>query len=269
MIKKVKPGFKKIISFAGILFFLFLADSSYAYQEEGCGGECAECHEIEQKEVEKILVGFRVKVLGVDQGPIKGMWQVEVEQDGKKFPIYIHYSKNYIISGDIFEVKTKKKIGMTVTPKEKSRKKIDCSKIPLDDALLIGSETATKTAIVFTDPDCPYCGKLHKEMKKVVSRRKDIAFYIKLYPLLMLHPDAYDKSVAIVCEKSLKMLDDAFEGKKIPAPKCKTTQIDENIKLAESLGISGTPTIILKDNSIIPGYVNADTLIRLIDETSK
>jgi len=35
-------------------------------------------------------------------------------------------------------------------------------------------------------------------MKKVVSERKDIAFYIILYPLPM-HKEAYGKSKAIIC----------------------------------------------------------------------
>ncbi|MBS1112386.1 MAG: hypothetical protein H6Q92_148, partial [Nitrospirae bacterium] len=68
-------------------------------------------------------------------------------------------------------------------------------------------------------------------MKKVVSERKDIAFYIKMFPLKM-HPGAYEKARTIICEKSLKLLEDAFEKKQIPPPKCKTTVLDENIKLA-------------------------------------
>jgi len=55
-------------------------------------------------------------------------------------------------------------------------------------------------------------------MKQVVSERKDIAFYIKMFPLKM-HPGAYEKARAIICEKSLKLLEDAFEQKQIPPPK--------------------------------------------------
>lgn len=103
-------------------------------------------------------------------------------------------------------------------------------------------------------------------MKKVLEKRKDIAFYIKMYPLAKLHPNAYEKSKAIVCEKSVALLEDNFAGKKLPAPKCNTKEIDENIKLAERLGISGTPAIILPDGGIVPGYKEADALIMLIDK---
>ncbi|MBI4688733.1 MAG: thioredoxin fold domain-containing protein [Nitrospirae bacterium] len=102
-------------------------------------------------------------------------------------------------------------------------------------------------------------------MKKVIEKRKDIAFYIKLYPLPM-HKDAYEKSKAIACEKSLALLEDAFEKKPIPKPKCETTVLDENIKLAQKLGITGTPAIIFPDGILIPGYKDADSLIQMIDK---
>ena len=100
-------------------------------------------------------------------------------------------------------------------------------------------------------------------MKKIVGERKDIAFYIKIFPL-QSHPEAYKKSKSIVCEKSLKLLDDAFEKKSLPNPNCETLAVDENIKLAQKLGITSVPTLILPDGRLVPGYKDAQTLINLI-----
>ena len=102
-------------------------------------------------------------------------------------------------------------------------------------------------------------------MKKVLEKRKDIAFYLKMFPLVKLHPKAYEKSMTIVCKKSLELLEDNFAGKKLPPPECKTKEIDENLKLGERLGISGTPAIIFPDGSIAPGAMDADALISRID----
>jgi thiol:disulfide interchange protein DsbC len=100
-------------------------------------------------------------------------------------------------------------------------------------------------------------------MKKVIEERKDIAFYIKLFPL-RIHPGAYEKSKAIVCENSLALLDDAFDKKPLPTPKCETRVIDENIRLAEKLGISSVPILVLPDGRVIPGYKDSKALISLI-----
>jgi thiol:disulfide interchange protein DsbC len=104
-------------------------------------------------------------------------------------------------------------------------------------------------------------------MKKVLGERKDIAFYIKLYPLPM-HKDAYGKAKTVVCEKSLALLEDAFANKPLPPAKCETSVIDDNLKLAEKLGIRGTPAIIMPNGTIIPGYKDAPSLIADIDKAS-
>ena len=257
---------KKIVVFSGILFFLSMADAAHA-EIEGCGADCNVCHKLKEEEASKILKNFKGKVLKVEFGPIKGLWQVNVERDGKTFPLYLHYSKKYVFSGDIIDIKTQKTVNSLIPNNGKSYNqadKIDFKSIPLGDALVIGSKDAKNKAVVFTDPDCPFCVKLHKELKKIVSSRKDIAFYIKLYPLPM-HPDAKRKSETIMCEKSLKLLDDAFAGRRIPSPKCKAKSIEDNIELAMKLGVRVTPTMILGNSSIVTGYRDAGILIKLID----
>jgi thiol:disulfide interchange protein DsbC len=100
-------------------------------------------------------------------------------------------------------------------------------------------------------------------MKKIIEERKDIAFQIKLFPLKN-HPEAYEKSKSILCERSLTLLEDAYEKKPLPKPKCETSTVDENIKLTEKLGITSVPTLVLPDGRIVPGYKDAKTLTQLI-----
>lgn len=104
-------------------------------------------------------------------------------------------------------------------------------------------------------------------MKKVITKRLDIAFYLKLFPL-KFHKDAYWKSKSIVCNKSLRLLEDNFEKKPIPRLDCDTKEIDENIRFAEKHGISGTPTMILPNGSVYQGTIDSERLIKLIDEAS-
>jgi thiol:disulfide interchange protein DsbC len=100
-------------------------------------------------------------------------------------------------------------------------------------------------------------------MKKVVEERKDIAFYIKMYPLKM-HPAAYDKAKAIVCEKSLDLLESAHSNKPLPKPSCETNAVDESIKVAEKLGVTGVPVLILPDGRMMSGYRDAKSILTLL-----
>jgi protein-disulfide isomerase len=105
-------------------------------------------------------------------------------------------------------------------------------------------------------------------MKKVLEKRKDIAFYIKLFPLPM-HKEAYPKSKEIVCSADpLKSLDDVFAHKELPKTDCPTTQIDDNLKLGQKLGINGTPAIIMPNGTLVSGALDSDALIKQIDQSS-
>jgi thiol:disulfide interchange protein DsbC len=139
------------------------------------------------------------------------------------------------------------------------------SRIPLDDALLLGSNAAKIKVVVFTDPECPFCKKLHDELKVVVRREPDIAFLIKLYPLKM-HPNAYGKAKSIVCARSLELLELSLAGKPVPPPTCNTKVVDQTLALAPDLGIQSTPTLVLPNGLVMPGYKTADDLVKRIRE---
>jgi thiol:disulfide interchange protein DsbC len=68
----------------------------------------------------------------------------------------------------------------------------------------------------------------------------------------------------VVCSKSEKLLDDAYAGKELPSPSCKSSAVDETRKLADRLKIQGTPTMILPDGRMISGYMEADALLALL-----
>ena len=101
-------------------------------------------------------------------------------------------------------------------------------------------------------------------MKNIIAKRDDIAFYVKLFPL-SIHKEAYGKAKSIVCKNSLQLLEDNFAGKKIETVECDSKEVDETITLAGSLGIRGTPAIILPDGRLRSGAIPEQDLINMID----
>jgi thiol:disulfide interchange protein DsbC len=235
----------------------------------GCEEDCRKCHSLNKDEAHQILAKLDlpdVEVTSVKMSPIKGLWEVAIEEKGKRGVVYVGFSKKYIIGGPIFEVDTA--TNMTRETIEAMNRQparyVDPSKISVKNAILLGDKNAAHKVIVFTDPECPYCAKLHEEMKKIVSERKDIAFYLELMPL-KLHPDAYWKSQSILCGKPLELLDENFKKKPIPRPEpgCSSAPVDENIKAAQELGITGTPTLIMPDGLVVAGTRDPGTIIEL------
>jgi len=245
-----------------VMTLLLTAPMAWGFGEAGCGaGSCRDCHRLERSEVKSLLGGFGDKIGAIEEAEVPGLWLVEVEKQGKIFPVFVDFSKQYLITGDVMRLEDRE----NVTRKAYfERNPVDLKRIPLKDALLLGAESAKTKVIVFTDPECPYCKRLHEEMIKVVEQRPDIAFLIKLFPLKM-HPNAYPKSKSIVCSKSLQMLEDSFAGKPVPTLPCEAPEVDETIRLAGEIGISSTPTLVLPDGRLKPGFQTAEKLIALLD----
>jgi thiol:disulfide interchange protein DsbC len=254
------PGMR--IKFSYLIIFLvtlFAIHDGYALSD----------YSLSIYEVQDILIKIKrpdAKILNIQMSLVKGLWEVTIENKGQFELFYVDFSKTYLIPGPIIDLNTGiDKSRERLTEFEKKRR-IDLSRIPLEDALILGDKEAPVKVIVFTDPDCPFCEKLHGEIKKVAEKRKDIAFYIKLFPL-QIHSDAYWKSKSIRCNNSLKLLEDNFEKKPIPRPECEAKEIDENIKLAKDLGIVATPTLIMPDGSLQIGFIEADRLIAMVDSS--
>ncbi|MBI5418864.1 MAG: DsbC family protein [Deltaproteobacteria bacterium] len=254
------------LAFGASLLFLGLADA-HAFEKGGCGGgDCRDCHSLAHEEASKILRGWVDNVLAAEMSPVKGLWVVDVLKDGKKFPVYIDFSKAFLVNGQIIRFSTKEDITGT-RYMNLNASKTDVSQIPLDDALVVGSPSARRKVVVFSDPDCHYCAKLHESIKTVVERTPDVAFYIKLYSRNN-DPATVERAMAVICTKSLKLLEDAYARRDLPPAPCRSAAVEETMRLAEKLNIRGTPAMVLPDGRISGGYRGADALQKLLEEGS-
>ncbi|OGR33887.1 MAG: hypothetical protein A2091_07715 [Desulfuromonadales bacterium GWD2_61_12] len=262
-----------------ILFALLgLPLAAQAFTQDGCGaGQCRDCHSLEVKEAAKILGEGVDRVHKVEFAEIPGFWVVEVEKEKQRFPLYVDFSKAYVVAGNVIRLKDGENVtaryqtamnggkGAKAAPPTPPApaKKIDFSRIPLDDALLLGSPAAKIRVVVFTDPECSFCKKLHVELKEVVRLDSNVAFLIKMFPL-KIHPNAYGIAKSVVCTKSLTLLEASFSGAPVLPSACETTKVDESLALGEAIGINSTPTLILPDGTLLPGYKKAADILRLL-----
>ena len=253
----------RFVLLAGLLLCLS-SGNVLAMAKEGCGGDCASCHSLTEKEAGALLQGVGT-VKSVKPAQVLGLYELRLEKDGNQAVAYLDYGKKNLIAGQIFNIATRQVVTPQLTPPAKKIENVDINRIPLDNALIMGNPKGTKKLFVFTDPDCPFCGKLHAELKKLVVLEPELAVYVKLFPLKM-HPKAYDKARVILGGKSLELLDRAFSGGSLPAPGPNDVAkpVDDNLKFAESIGVNSTPTLVLPDGRVMPGFRDAATLQGLL-----
>ncbi len=253
--------FRVVAIVSAMLFMVFFSPASQAAEK----GEktVIDCPRLEKKEADSIVKKIipDASTVDVKESPVKGIWQIDVEKGGQHGSIWIDCSKKYLIQLIPLEAYLKQ------MEAQRTPQKVDLSKIPLTDSITVGSKTAAKRVIVFSDPDCPYCRKLHESIKQIIAKRPDIAFVEILFPLPM-HKEAPKKVQAILCSKSVEMLDDAFSGKSVPEPpaKCTAEAMERNIALARSLNFNGTPTLVRDDGTVLSGFLPEDKLLEWIDK---
>jgi thiol:disulfide interchange protein DsbC len=236
---------------------------AFAFMKDGCAsGECRDCHSLTREEAGKLLSGMVDNVLGVEESPVQGLWVVDIAKGGKKIPLYIDYSKKYVLSAQVLRIGTKADF-TSERMKKLNEVKADFSRIPLEDALVVGKFSAKRKVVVFSDPDCHYCARLHAEMKTVIEKEPEVAFYVKLYSRNN-DPAVMEKAKSIICAKSLALLESAYAGKPLPPADCGTDAPGETLKLAGRLNIQGTPALVLPDGRVMTGYRNANALMELL-----
>lgn len=185
-------------------------------------------------------------IKAIETTPIPGLYQMVM---GKNL-VYVAEGGRYFLFGSLYDMQTQTDLSAN---KREQANRIDISTIPLKNAIVTVKGSGERKLIVFTDPDCPYC----KRLAQTLDAMTDITVYNILYPIEGLHPDAARKSQAIYCAREQdreRILNDWFV-KAVPVPTSKpcSNPTSENVALAASLGLNGTPMIISMDGRILPG----------------
>lgn len=151
-----------------------------------------------------------------------------------------------------------------------------------------GNPRGDVTIVEFFDVRCPYCKRLHGEMAEVLRRDRNLRIIMKDLPILgpqsvvgaraLLaaqrqgkYPEFYDALMrlrgeptdeAIRAEAQRIGLDAArlFRDMQDPAIQ---RRLDDNIALARTLQIEGTPALVIGD-TLIPGALPASQIERLV-----
>ncbi|SEA08071.1 thiol:disulfide interchange protein DsbC [Desulfuromusa kysingii] len=208
----------------------------------------------------KALQGIQGEVVSVDPAEMPGLFRVAMRMQGKVIPLYLDASGAYLFTGNVIRIEDRKNLTEAYYQKLNP---VDISTIPLEDALILGNPEASQRTIVFTDPHCPYCTKLHKVLHDAIKTNPDLVFYIKLIPFKQ---SSQKITQTILCNKSMEQLEMAFSGQALPEPTCETDTIAKNLALAQALNIRGTPALVLPNGQLSSGYSPLEDLLKMIEE---
>jgi thiol:disulfide interchange protein DsbC len=218
-----------------VLLVLFFANSAFA-------GEARIRAEMEKKFPYS-------KIISISKTPYFGLYEVAFEDQ----LVYTDEKMTYLFSGNILDMHTMKNL---TEAREKQLYAIKFDTLPLDLAVKSVRGNGKRKLAVFTDPNCPYCKKLEKEMVNLTNA----TVYIFLFPIL---PGSEEKAKAIWCSPDrLKAWEDHMLRDVEPKfeKACDTTALTRISMEAKKLRINVTPTLIFEDGVIKPGTLTLDKL---------
>lgn len=235
---------------------------------EGCSGNCTACHSISKGEALELMrpFGQDIEVLDVKPSIVRGLYEAIFRKGKDEGIVYIDFGKKYLINGVVIDAGQRKNI----TENELiSRKRIDVSAIHLENALVLGNPKGRTKLYIFTDPECPYCAKLHGEITKMIAQDPQLLVYVILTPL-DIHPDAARKTDSIICASKInmanavRMLEQSYRRENIDSISCGKTYATSAQQQSKDLGINITPTIVIPDGRVVLGMKSAGELKSLL-----
>jgi thiol:disulfide interchange protein DsbC len=188
----------------------------------------------------------------------------EVVSNGNRI-LYTDAKGEFGLTGNLIDLKTRTNL---TQQRQDELNVVDFGELPLDKAIVKVKGDGSRKMAIFTDPDCPFCKRLEQELAKV----DNVTVYVFLFPIPQLHPDAPRKARAVWCAPDRAKAWDALmlEGKEPAAPgaECKDP-IAEVAKVADEIGVQGTPGLAFPNGKLVPGAIRAEQIEQYLNAPAK
>lgn len=195
----------------------------------------------------------------VAETPYKGFYEVVYGSD----VFYLSEDGRYLFQGEMVDLTTRD--NLTERRRTKGRLKL-MQTVALDTKVRFIPKNGKPEYVVdvFTDVDCFYCQKLHNEMADYL--REGIEIRYLAFPRAGVGSHSYDKIVSVWCSADQKAEMTLAKNKQQPKKRECSNPVQEHMALAAKIGVTGTPALVFEDGTLMPGYIPAIQLKKILDE---
>lgn len=187
------------------------------------------------------------KIDSVKKTPYFGLYEVIVGEE----LFYTDDKASYFFFGHVIDTKTRISMTNERIQEIKAARRVSLDSLPLQSAIKVVKGDGTRQVAIFTDPNCPYCKQLEKELVNI----NNVTIYTLLYPVLN---GSMELSKKIWCSSNqIKAWDDFMLKGVAPTGKDCETPLEVVLKSGRENKVSGTPTLIFADGSVVGGMIPA------------
>jgi thiol:disulfide interchange protein DsbC len=201
----------------------------------------------------------QLQIESIAPAEIGGLYKVQL-LDGPM--VYASADGRHFVLGEVFELRDNDLVNLAEEARDVDRATTLATLDPAQAIVFPAAGERKATLTVFTDVDCFYCQKLHEEIASYSARGIEVRYLA--FPRKGIASDTYEKMVSAWCASDQQSALTKLKQKKaIPKQEC-VNPVAEQFALGQSLGIRGTPALLLESGRMLPGYVGADDLVPLL-----
>ncbi|WP_266170017.1 DsbC family protein [Dyella subtropica] len=217
--------------------------------------------------VRQAVMGLaKVKIESIKPSPLPGFYQVIASGQ----LVYVSADGKYMMTGNLIDLGSKKDISDAAWAEFR---KAELAKVPTSDRIVFAPAKPLHTVTVFTDVNCGYCRALHEHVADF--NKAGIALEYIAWPREGVNTTAgnptptYTEMVSVWCAADRKAAFTAAKAGQAPKATTCTNPVKDEFDLGVRLGITGTPTIVAEDGSVLGGYMTPEQLLKALDKRSK
>lgn len=248
---------EKALHFVGIVSVAATVALSGAYASIAQAEDSADVKQVREG-VGKLLNGGQPDT--IEPSVMDGIYEVMI---GPQL-YYVSKDGKYLLNGKLFDIDSKQDL---TTPKISDAKAKVIEEVGEENMVIFAPDDYKYTVTVFTDIDCGYCRKLHKEIDKY----NDLGIRVRymLFPRSGVGSPSYLKAVSVWCsDNQQEAMTLSKAGKEIEQKSCKNP-VMSHMELGQMVGVTGTPAIFFEDGELLPGYLPAPRLLTRLEQKDK
>lgn len=217
--------------------------------------------------LEKKLPG--IEISSIEPSPKEGFYQAFY---GGQI-LYITTDGQFLFSGTLLGLSGDEPVNLTdeaISAKASEmspQRQAVIASIKEEDMVVFKAEKEEFAITVFTDVDCAYCRKLHKEVPQLNAAGITVRYLA--FPRAGVGSSAYDKLVSVWCSEDKKLAMNNAKLKRQFSPKTCTNPVASQYQLTRKFRLSGTPALILPDGELIGGYIPFERLQKHLQDKAQ
>lgn len=192
----------------------------------------------------------------ISETPIAGLLQAQVNTD----IVYVSADGAYLVQGILYDIETR--TNLTDQARSVVRREL-LKDIDTNGQIVFSPDQPVYELMVFTDIDCGYCRKLHEQMAEY--NEQGIAIRYMAFPRAGVGSHSFEKYVSVWCSDDQQEALTLAKAGNEPAPLQCDNPIEAQYEAGRVIGVSGTPAMLTKDGTLIPGYMPPDALRERLD----